>query len=70
MKEGNPRHEVQKVISFSFCFFCFFFCFEKSLISWPKHFNTVISNNQLQRKQKQYSTECAMFLHRGERKKF
>ena len=30
---------------------------------------TVIINNQLQRKQKQYSNECAIFLHGRERKK-
>ena len=31
---------------------------------------TVIINNRLQRKQKQYSNECAIFLHGRERKKF
>ena len=63
VKEGNPRHEVQKLISFFF----FFFWINRSFHVLSIY--TVIINNRLQRKQKQYSNECAIFLHGRERKK-
>ena len=50
-------------------FFLIFFLF---LINRSFHvlsIYTVIINNRLQRKQKQYSNECAIFLHGKERKK-
>ena len=46
----------------------FFFSIKRSFRGLSTY--TVIINNQLQRKQKQYSNECAIFLHGRERKKF
>ena len=63
VKEGNPGHEVQKLISFFF-----FFLIKRSFRGLSTY--TVIINQQQQRKQKQYSNEYAIFLHGRERKKF
>ena len=60
VKEGNPRHEVQKLISF--------FLINRSFRGLSTY--TVIINNQLQRKQKQYSNECAIFCTEEKEKKF
>ena len=56
MKEGNPRHQVHKLISFLLVFWI-----NRSFRGLSTY--TVIINSQLQRKQKQYSSECAILAN-------